>query len=190
VNGAALVWKYGLPGCTIAVSGDSILEWSGCSIEDEPTSEQVTAAEAEYDAWVAALALGEPSFTEWQPWANEDMDTGTESLIEWTAPSVDASWKVHGTIAKAGNMIAFEALVGLRCVTTMDDYNEPVVTRTVALTVQHTAAAGSAADVTWEDGQEALYTDYDAASGKIRLRANFASDNWAGKGQWQRATLS
>jgi hypothetical protein len=171
----------------IGVLGENIVEWSGCSIEEEPTAGEIAAAEDEYQAYLDAIALGDPTDPrQWREWEAPDLDTGTEVLVEWDAPAVNAAWEINGTLSQAGNLIKFKAALALLCTT--DEYS--VVQREVALSVEHTAPRGSAADVTWVDENDALYADYDAATGKVGLRARFASDNWAGKGQWQRVTLT
>jgi hypothetical protein len=180
-NPDALLWKYGLPGCTITVIGGEIAAWSGCSI-GTPTQQQIDEAESEYGARLASLALDQSAPDEWRPWANDDMDTGVETLLEWAAPAVNAAWKVHGRIVRGTAAIAFEALLHLTCVT--DGYGGLV--RTVNLTVQHTSTSGDVSGVAWVDGADALYSDYDATSGMVRLRLSLPSDNWAARGKWQR----
>ena len=183
MNIDALRWKYGLPGCTITASGDTIVTWSGCSISS-PTAEQIATAEDDYAAYLTAMALGDYPLEEPQSWRNDDMDTGTEILVEWTAPSLTASWRIEGQIWKAGNAINFGA--DLICVCTTDAYG--TVTRTVSLACQHTAppTGASVADVTWVNGSDVLYSDYDATSGKVRLRVTLASDGWRAQGTWKR----
>ena len=167
MNVAALRWKYGAPGCSIAASADTIIEWSGCTISS-PTAEQIATAEADYAAYLTAMALGSVTPGEPQEWRNDDMDTGTEILVEWDAPSITASWDITGQITKGANAIKFEAQLMCRCTT--DAYDN--LTRTITLAVHHTAPASGAsvADVTWADASNsyALYSDYDATSGKVR----------------------
>ena len=57
-----------------------------------------------------------PTGAGFDTWANADCDTGTEILVEWDAPIVNAVWRVTGAISKAANMIAFEGLLALSCV--------------------------------------------------------------------------
>lgn len=182
MNVQVLLWKWGLPGCDIQVVDDVIVAWSGCQIPDAPTNGQYEDAEDEYDAYIASLALGEPNAEEWRRWVADDLDEGTETLLEWDAPSVDAAWKVHGRIKQGANAVAFEAMLHLTCTT--DEYGNLV--RTVDLAVQSTSTSGDVSGIAWVDGSDNLYSDYDAASGKIRLRADFPSDNWSARGKWQR----
>ena len=187
MNIDALVWKWGTPESRISIIDDEIVVWAGTTLETEPTAQQIEDCEAEYAAYLAAQARGDTHWEQydpWQPWANEDMDTGTETLVEWTAPSVDAAWKVHGRLSKADAGIAFEAMLNLKC--TAQAYPYTGVDREVKLTVQHTAESGDCSGVAWQTEAEVLYSDYDETSGKIRLRVDLPSNNWSGEGRWQR----
>ncbi len=181
-NPDALLWKYGLPDSNITVIGGEIVIWEDCSI-DFPTQQQIDDAESEYAAYIADLAIDESTTAEeWQPWANDDMDTGVETLCEWEAPALNAAWKIHGCIRKGEAAFAFEALLHLTCVP--EGYSG--VVRTVNLTVQHTSTAADISGIAWVDGSDQLYSDYDPVSGKVRLRLSLPSDNWAAQGRWQR----
>lgn len=183
INAAALRWKYGLPGCTITVVDDTVAEWDGCSI-GSPSAGEIATAEADYADYLEEMALGDTIPGQWYGWRNDDMDTGAEILVEWDAPARNAAWSIQGQISKGENVIAILAHLSLRVTT--DAYGDPV--RTVTLSVQHTAppSGASVADVAWVDGEDVLYSDYDETSGKIRLRANLASDSWRAQGEWQR----
>lgn len=136
--------------------------------------------------WPAGVSIrGETGPSEWTSWTNDDMDEGTETLAEWDAPTAPGVWKAIGQIGKAGNLIAFEALVAL-CVEA-DGYGGYTYTA-VALTVQHTTEIGDCSPITWQSGG-VLYTDYDPGTGKVRLRVNLAAGatNWSASGKWMRA---
>jgi hypothetical protein len=134
-------------------------------------------------SWPAGVALIGADGAGFQTWTAPDLDTGTEILVEWDAPTANSVWKVVGQISKAASIIAFEALV---VVGVSDDGYGGYTYTTVEMTVQHTAEIGDCSAVTWKTGST-LYTDYDVTSGKVRLRANFASDNWAAAGTWIKA---
>ena len=134
-------------------------------------------------AWPAGVSLIGAAGSGFQTWTAPDLDTGTEILVEWDAPTANSVWKVVGQISKASSIIAFEALV---VVGVSDDGYGGYTYTAVEMTVQHTAEIGDCSAVTWKTG-DTLYTDYDVTSGKVRLRANFASDNWAAAGTWIKA---
>lgn len=122
-------------------------------------------------------------------WANADMDAGIETLVEWTAPTAArAVWRVTGEIGKGANMIAFEALVAWLPV---DDGYGGYSTSLVQLAVQHTTQIGDCSAITWEatPGAGDIYTDYDATSGKVRLRCKLGTGetNWSASGIYARA---
>ena len=128
--------------------------------------------------------LGLAAADQWTAWTNDDMDTGTEILVQWDAPTTNAMWKVSGIIAKAGNIIGFDAAVVLSCID--DGYGG--YTRTVQIKANHTTEIGDCSPLSWEatTGAGDIYSDYDAGTGKIRLRLALTTDNWAASGKWLR----
>lgn len=157
------------------------------ALQDSTASEpDVTASTADW-ALLATPGTDGTDGAGFQTWTAPDLDTGTETLVEWTAP-VDARavWRVTGQVGKGAAMIAFEALVAWLPVA--DGYGGYSASL-VQLAVQHTTQIGDCSDVTWEatPGAGDIYTDYDATSGKVRLRAAFASDNWDASGIYARA---
>ena len=166
-------------GQTVSHEGGYFLALQG-SIASEP---DVTASTADW----ALMATPGTDGTGFQTWTAPDLDTGTETLVEWTAPlDARAVWRVTGQVGKGAAMIAFEALVAWLPV---DGGGGDYSASPVQLAVQHTTQIGDCSDVTWEatPGAGDIYTDFDAVSGKVRLRAAFASDNWDASGIYARA---
>lgn len=168
-------------GQTVSHEGGYFLALQG-STASEP---DVTASTADW----ALMATPGTDGAGFETWSNPDMDAGIETLVEWTAPlDARAVWRVTGQIGKGASMIAFEALVAWLPVA--DGYGG-YSTSLVQLAVQHTTQIGDCSDVTWEAtaGAGDIYTDYDAAGGKVRLRVKLATgaENWDASGIYARA---
>jgi len=120
--------------------------------------------------------------SQWSEWQNDDMDTGTVSFLELDAPDETTSWKVIGHLEKASeDVVAFELLAILKVVS--DGYYGGH-TKTLQVTIQHTAELVDLSNVAFSDGGDpaAHYCDYDAGTDRVRLRVLLGSDNWAAYG--------
>lgn len=175
-NGQAIHTVSGAPSYIVGVNGDYAID---------PTAQLFYGPKAG-GLWPAGVSIrGAPGPSDWTAWTNDDMDAGTEILVEWDAPTAPGVWKAIGRISKGANLIAFEALVAL-CV---EDNGYGGYTYTaVTLTVQHTTEIGDCSPITWQSGG-VPYTDYDSGTGKVRLRVNLAAGatNWSASGKWMRA---
>ena len=119
--------------------------------------------------------------SQWIEWQNDDMDTGTVAFLELDAPDETTSWKVIGHLEKASeDVVAFELLAILRVIS--DGYGG--YTKTLQVTIQHTAELVDLSNVAFSDGGDpaAHYCDYDAGTDRVRLRVLLGSDNWAAYG--------
>jgi len=120
-----------------------------------------------------------------QAWANDDFNTGVETLFSWEIDET-CCYRVEGSIEQAasGDQIGFIAQIMLRKVSD----GSGGYTYSVGVNVELNCHYGEdwTAVVAWADGSDDIYSDYDEASGTLRLRVSAQKDNCSASGYYFR----
>jgi len=125
--------------------------------------------------WTLIYTLDNGGFL---PWENDNVDIGIQTLVQWDAPADGSCWTVYGIVGKASTgQIAFELLVSLRV---------EGASKTVKVVLVHTTEDGDCSDLAWGSDADTPYTDYDAGTGKVRVRMYTASNDWLASGKYLR----